>query len=449
MGAYMAKQEATEQHAGSIRAHSETMSESVQDKPSECLCEATHYEGAAAKREGKARMRAFWKQRRIDIDGRERAEMDAAIAKAVIASPYYRDCPVLCAYASFGVEVSTRTIIEDAWSRGKTVVLPRCGAEGQLRWFIIGSFDGLEQSAMGMKEPPIDESREITAFEAEAVVLVPGLTFDLEGHRLGYGGGYYDRFLEHFPGISMGLCRSVQVSSTIDPREEHDRAVDVVITDKHTYDIHAPLTALSCREFCEALASHDPIPGGGGITAMVGALAASLCSMVVNFTAGRKKYAAYEEDLSRIIAAADTACDHLLELVQLDAHVFEPLSSAYAIPKDDPLRPEALDHEMKAACEPSLMMMEEIAHVIDLYEELIDKCTRQMLSDVGIGALFARASLQAASYVVYADAKLVRDHDWAQAAEQRCDQLTMTYAPRAEALAARVLSIIREPSLVE
>ena len=101
------------------------------------------------------------------------------------------------------------------------------------------------------------------------------------------------------------------------------------------------LTTHSCTAFAEALASKASVPGGGA-AAMAGALGIALCSMVGNFTTGKKKFAAVEEDVQRMLAEGEALRIRLLELVDADAEAFEPLSRAYSIPKDDPTRPQIM-----------------------------------------------------------------------------------------------------------
>ena len=84
----------------------------------------------------------------------------------------------------------------------------------------------------------------------------------------------------------------------------------------------------SCADFAQALASKTSVPGGGGAAAMAGALSAALCSMAGNFTAGKKKYAAYEADIQRILTEAEALRQCLLTLVDADADGFEPLAKA-------------------------------------------------------------------------------------------------------------------------
>lgn len=92
----------------------------------------------------------------------------------------------------------------------------------------------------------------------------------------------------------------------------------------------------SCGAFLDALASKAPVPGGGGASALAGALGAALCTMVGNYTVGKQKYAAVEEDVKALMARAEDLRARLLGLVDTDAAAFEPLSRAYAIPKEDP-----------------------------------------------------------------------------------------------------------------
>ena len=93
----------------------------------------------------------------------------------------------------------------------------------------------------------------------------------------------------------------------------------------------------TCQSFLDALASKAPVPGGGGASALVGALGTALCTMVGNYTVGKEKYAEVEEDVKALMAKAEDIRARLLALVDTDAEAFEPLSKAYTIPKDDPL----------------------------------------------------------------------------------------------------------------
>ena len=143
------------------------------------------------------------------------------------------------------------------------------------------------------------------------------------------------------------------------------------------------LTDLSCTAFAEVLASKAPVPGGGGAAALAGALGVALCSMVGNFTTGKKKYAAYEADVQRMLAAGETLRARLLALVEADAKAFEPLSRAYAIPKDDPARDTVMEEATLNAVQAPVEMVTCCGEALLLLEEMLEKGSRLLLSDVG------------------------------------------------------------------
>lgn len=203
------------------------------------------------------------------------------------------------------------------------------------------------------------------------------------------------------------------------------------------------LISRSCEQFASVLAAKEPVPGGGGAAAYVGALAAALCSMVGNYTTGKKTYAAVEGDVQRMLLEADAARLRLLELVQEDADTFLPLSAAYGLSKDDPSRESTLEEATKGACTAPLEMMRQLSHVIELLEEMGAKGSRMLLSDVGVGALLARAALEAASLNVFVNTKTLKDRRFAEQTEAEVDALLAEYAPRAETCAARVMEQVR------
>ena len=203
------------------------------------------------------------------------------------------------------------------------------------------------------------------------------------------------------------------------------------------------LTERSCAEFAAALAAKEPVPGGGGAAALAGALAAALCSMVGNFTAGKKTYVAVEDDIQRMLAKAEELRLRLIELVEEDAEAFFPLSQAYAIPKEDPERAEKLAAATEAACVAPLEMMRCIASAVELLEEMGEKGSKMLVSDVGCGALLARAALESASLNVFVNTRSFAGSAWAAAAESEADALLGTYVPRAEACASKVMEKIR------
>ena len=181
----------------------------------------------------KKSLRAHLLQARADLGEDQRRRSDEAIAGQVRRLRAWQTAGVVYTYLSFGIEVDTRGLIRDAWRQGKTVALPRCVAgTRRMRWYVVTSLDGLERNGRGMEEPPAQRSAEVDpGGSQDAVALVPGLAFDAAGHRLGYGGGFYDTFLPGFAGTSIGLCRKATLVDELPFLEAHDVPVDLVITE--------------------------------------------------------------------------------------------------------------------------------------------------------------------------------------------------------------------------
>lgn len=204
------------------------------------------------------------------------------------------------------------------------------------------------------------------------------------------------------------------------------------------------LTNQSCAAFTEALAAKTSVPGGGGAAALVGALSASLCSMAANFTAGKKKYAAYEADIQRILAEAEGLRQCLLTLVEADAAGFEPLAKAYAIPKEDPDRDAVMARATLGACVAPMEMLFACSDVLHLLEELLEKGSRLLLADVGCGACLCRAAMECAAMNVFVNTAALKDRKIAESMEQQVDSVLRTYLPMADRIAAAVTGSIRK-----
>ena len=187
------------------------------------------------------------------------------------------------------------------------------------------------------------------------------------------------------------------------------------------------LTNQSCTAFASALASKAPVPGGGGASALVGALGAALASMVANYTIGKKKYAAVEDDVKAVLARAEALREKLLALVEEDAAAFEPLSRAYAIPKDDPGRDAVMEDCLRAAAAPPMELLRLSCQAIDLHRELMDKGSVMVLSDVGTGVIFCWAALYGAALNVKVNTKLMKDRAYAEAMNAEADALVDKY----------------------
>ena len=200
---------------------------------------------------------------------------------------------------------------------------------------------------------------------------------------------------------------------------------------------------VSCTEFVDALASKAPVPGGGGASALVGAVGTALGSMVGNLTVGKKKYADVEADVYKIMDKAAALQKELLRLVDEDAVVFEPLSKAYGIPKEDPSREKIMEEALKAACSVPMDIMQACCKAIELHEELAAKGSALALSDVGVGVVFCKSALMGASLNVFINTKSMTDKAYASKIEAEADGLLGKYCALADKIYESVISRLR------
>jgi 5-formyltetrahydrofolate cyclo-ligase len=159
-------------------------------------------------------------------------DKDSQILARLLAMPIYQECRLLLTYVSTPEEVDTHALIAHAITAGKTVAVPYCIAgTRQMVFYAIRSLEELVPRSYGVLEPLASKENRITDF-AHSLCVLPGVVFDQLGYRLGYGGGYYDRFLaEAYPGKTVGLCyRDCTVSRL--RRGRFDVACDWVVTER-------------------------------------------------------------------------------------------------------------------------------------------------------------------------------------------------------------------------
>ncbi len=150
------------------------------------------------------------------------------ITEQIVALPQWQTAETVCVYLSFGKEVATHALIRTALSE-KILLAPRIEGMG-LAWHHIKRWEDLEAGPLGILEPNPDEAEQVYSPRPD-LILVPGLAFDRAGHRIGFGRGYYDRFLVTARGYKLGLAHDWQVNTTL-PSEPHDIAVDAILTEK-------------------------------------------------------------------------------------------------------------------------------------------------------------------------------------------------------------------------
>lgn len=191
-------------------------------------------------------------------------------------------------------------------------------------------------------------------------------------------------------------------------------------------------------DFTAQLASAAPVPGGGGASALVGAVGAALAGMVGNLTTGKKKYAQYEQDIQIILAKAEELRAALLGLIDADAACFEPLSRAYSTPKDDPKYDDIMENALNLACTAPMDIMRTAAGAISLHSELLEKGSRLMLSDVGVGVLCCKTALMGASLNVFINIRTMKNEARAEALGHEAQELLDTYCAEADRIYSAV-----------
>lgn len=191
-------------------------------------------------RPAKADIRARCKTWRRRLSPTQKAAMDEQITRRVLSLWQYEKQDLLLTYVSTAIEVDTHAIIDRALADGKTVAVPRCvPGTRRMEFYRISSRQELSPGTFGVPEPTPDPDRLLTNFE-KGLCLVPALCYDWMGFRLGYGGGYYDRFLATFGGAIVGLCYSGCIRRSL-PHGRHDRPVDLLVTERYLRRTEKPL----------------------------------------------------------------------------------------------------------------------------------------------------------------------------------------------------------------
>ncbi|MBS2969690.1 5-formyltetrahydrofolate cyclo-ligase [Metabacillus sp. KIGAM252] len=165
-------------------------------------------------------------------------EYSLLIEQQFLTSPLWKNARTIGLTISQNREANTRSIIEKGWKEGKRIAVPKCfPASKEMEFRVITSFNQLETVYYGLQEPIPSMTDPVDKCDIE-MLAVPGLCFDSRGYRIGYGGGYYDRYLQNFTGHTVSLAFSCQVLPLV-PSENFDVPVQRIITEKEV---------LHCRE---------------------------------------------------------------------------------------------------------------------------------------------------------------------------------------------------------
>ena len=173
----------------------------------------------------KRTLRAAIRQQKRAMTPEDIAEKSAALCAMVLASPEFQAAKTIYGYLPYNQEVRTVAMLQRALDEGKRVAVPKCYGD-EMKFIYLDDLSQVEKGYCGIPEPIADEP---VAHDETALVLMPGLAFDPQGHRMGYGGGFYDKFLEKEPNHpTLALCYDFQMFDHLET-EAHDIPVDTVI----------------------------------------------------------------------------------------------------------------------------------------------------------------------------------------------------------------------------
>ena len=175
----------------------------------------------------KAELRKQVLQEMKTISQEQKQAIDQALTERLLQHPFYQEAKVIATYLSFPHEFQTQELIEQALKDGKKVLIPKTYPKGRMD-FVVYDSQQLVKTSFGLLEP--QGNLEVVDASQIDLIHVPGLAFTTEGYRIGYGGGYYDRYLKHFSGNTLSTVYPCQIRDFIP--EDHDIPVQEVLIDE-------------------------------------------------------------------------------------------------------------------------------------------------------------------------------------------------------------------------
>ena len=199
---------------------------------------------------------------------------------------------------------------------------------------------------------------------------------------------------------------------------------------------------LTIDSFLELLSSKAAVPGGGGASALVGAIAASLSHMVAALTVGKAKYADVEGEMNGILTESERITKRFLSLMDEDATAFAPLAEAYRLPKETPEqladREKTMEAALRTAVEPPLTIMQVCGEALELIAVCAEKGSVMAVSDAGVAASLCRSALEGASLNVFINTQPMKDREYAERLNFRAKHMLSDYGARADELYRKV-----------
>ncbi|MCI1964605.1 MAG: 5-formyltetrahydrofolate cyclo-ligase [Oscillospiraceae bacterium] len=192
----------------------------------------------------KKNLRAQYRQYREKMNPAKKARYDSAVLNRFLSLREYKHMRTVFTYVSKPIEVDTAMLIRSVLDSGRRVAVPRCIPDTYgMEFYEIHSLEELVDGAYGVLEPDPAGKKPVVEVPKNSICIVPGFSFDSQGYRLGYGKGYYDRFLSGFKGMTVGLCYAGCVKPDL-PHGYYDRPVDVLITEKYIRRISGKKTGI-------------------------------------------------------------------------------------------------------------------------------------------------------------------------------------------------------------
>ena len=205
--------------------------------------------------------------------------------------------------------------------------------------------------------------------------------------------------------------------------------------------------SMSIQEFLDVLSSKEPVPGGGGASALAGALGNALGQMVANLTIGKKKYALGEDEIKELAERMKGIQGQFTALADQDAKVFAPLAKCYSLPsgteEEKAYKAEVMEARLLDASLVPMEIMEKAWEMLEIMDILADKGSRMAVSDVGVGVQFIRTALLGAVMNVYINTKSMKNREKAEEMNEKAERLIKEGTEAADRIYQKVLEQLR------
>ena len=207
------------------------------------------------------------------------------------------------------------------------------------------------------------------------------------------------------------------------------------------------IESMRIQEFLDVLSSKEPVPGGGGASALAGALGNALGQMVSNLTIGKKKYALVEDEIKELAERMKGIQGQFSALADQDAKVFAPLAKCYSLPsgteEEKAYKAEVMEARLLDASLVPMEIMEKASEMLEIMDILADKGSRMAVSDVGVGVQFIRTALLGAVMNVYINTKSMKNREKTEEMNEKAERLIKEGTEAADRIYQKVLEQLR------